>query len=101
MGGHGFAVDASLIRLLPTEIDERVRRIFMGHSLKRESYGEGGGLEFQLEIIEKTAFIVFGRAVPVPVAWPMKLDWPVQVLVPAVGIQVSSARRFQEVQPPS
>tara|TARA_R110002096_G_scaffold297874_4_gene492313 strand:- start:4637 stop:5401 length:765 start_codon:yes stop_codon:yes gene_type:complete len=43
-------------RLLREGVDERIRRNFMGHSLGRESYGEGGGLEFQLEMIKKIAF---------------------------------------------
>lgn len=43
-------------RLLRAEVDERVRRDFLGHALGRERYGEGGGLTFQYEIIQKVAF---------------------------------------------
>jgi integrase len=34
-------------RMLRGRIDERVRRELMGHSLRREKYGQAGGLEFK------------------------------------------------------
>ncbi len=43
-------------RLLRAGVDDRVRRDLMGHSLKRERYGEGGGLAFKAEMVQRIAF---------------------------------------------
>jgi len=43
-------------RLLRAGGDERVRRDLMGHSLNRERYGQGGGLAFKAEMLQKIAF---------------------------------------------
>lgn len=40
-------------RLLVAGVDERVRRDLMGHALKREEYGEGGGLKLRHEAVSK------------------------------------------------
>lgn len=43
-------------RLLRAGVDERVRRDLMGHGLERERYGQGGGLAFMAEMVERIAF---------------------------------------------
>lgn len=43
-------------RLLRAGVDERVRRDLMGHSLSRERYGQGGGLAFKAEMLQRIAF---------------------------------------------
>jgi len=47
---HGFED-----RMLAAGIDERIRRDLMGHALKRERYGEGGGLEQVRALLEEIA----------------------------------------------
>lgn len=42
-------------RMLVAGIDERVRRDVLGHSLNREEYGEGGGLEMRHKALLKVA----------------------------------------------
>lgn len=43
-------------RMLRAGIDERVRRDLMGHTLNRERYGDGGGLDFLQGEVRKVAF---------------------------------------------
>ncbi|EEB84905.1 DUF6538 domain-containing protein [Roseobacter sp. GAI101] len=43
-------------RLLRAGVDDRVRRDLMGHSLNRERYGQGGGLAFKAEMVQRIAF---------------------------------------------
>jgi integrase len=43
-------------RLLRAGVDERVRRDLMGHGLDRERYGQGGGLSFKAEMVQRIAF---------------------------------------------
>lgn len=43
-------------RLLRAGVDDRVRRDLMGHSLNRERYGQGGGLAFKAEMLQRIAF---------------------------------------------
>ncbi|MEP3637280.1 MAG: DUF6538 domain-containing protein [Paracoccaceae bacterium] len=43
-------------RLLRAGVDDRVRRDLMGHSLNRERYGQGGGLAFKEEMLQRIAF---------------------------------------------
>ncbi|MEP1697938.1 MAG: hypothetical protein ABJJ69_15480 [Paracoccaceae bacterium] len=43
-------------RLLRAGVDDRVRRDLMGHSLNRERYGQGGGLKFKAEMLQRIAF---------------------------------------------
>ena len=43
-------------RLLRAGVDDRVRRDLMGHSLNRERYGQGGGLQFKAEMLQRIAF---------------------------------------------
>lgn len=42
-------------RMLVGGIDERVRRELMGHSLGRQKYGKGGGLQFKASQLERIA----------------------------------------------
>ena len=42
-------------RMLEAGVDERVRRGFLGHSLTRERYGEGGTMEFRLAEVKRVA----------------------------------------------
>ena len=42
-------------RMLRGRIDERIRRELMGHSLGRQKYGEGGGLAFKAEELDRIA----------------------------------------------
>jgi len=42
-------------RMLEAGIDERLRRDFLGHALRRERYGSGGDLRFRLAQIQRVA----------------------------------------------
>jgi len=42
-------------RMLRADFDERVRRDLMGHSLKRERYGDGGGPAFKRDLLQRIA----------------------------------------------
>lgn len=47
---HGFED-----RMLRAGLDGRVRRDLMGHKLDRERYGEGGGLKFKHDLLQRIA----------------------------------------------
>jgi integrase len=42
-------------RMLEAGIDERIRRDLMGHSLRRERYGDGGSLELLSQLLAPVA----------------------------------------------